>query len=77
MVAGPLVQPKAGCPMEHFRELVVNDVELHDRLLATGDRAGFVALVVEVAGGRGLVITPGEVEAALVSARRAWLSRWV
>jgi chorismate mutase len=62
---------------ELLGELVLDDDELLQRLLALTDRNAFAAAVAQVAASHGLRIGPAEVEAALVAARRAWLERWI
>jgi chorismate mutase len=62
---------------ELLGELVLDDDELLQRLLALTDRNAFAAAVAQVAASHGLSIGPAEVEAALVAARRAWLERWI
>jgi hypothetical protein len=68
--------------LERFRALVVADLGRPGRplagpLLAARTRAELVALVPELASGCGLVVSTGEVEEALRTARRSWLERWV
>ncbi|HEX9994319.1 MAG TPA: Nif11 family protein [Acidimicrobiales bacterium] len=66
-----------GDGLERLTAAVLADPALQQRLLAVPERPAFVAEVVAVAAERGLDVTPADVEAALVAARRAWLERWV
>ncbi len=63
--------------METFRAIVLADRGIQQELLATTDRAGFVALVVERARDRGCDLGPDDVEQALRDARVAWMQRWI
>jgi len=60
-----------------FRELVLADRELHDRLRATTTQTEFVALAVQLGAERGCVFTAQWVETAVCEQRRAWLERWL
>jgi hypothetical protein len=63
--------------LERFRRLVLEDLALQEKLKRTPDRKSFIALAVELGRGRGCDFTAEDVEAALASARLAWLERWV
>jgi hypothetical protein len=58
---------------EQFRQIVLQDLALQERLRATTDPASFVDLVVQVGEEQGCHFTPVEVEAALSANRKAWL----
>jgi hypothetical protein len=63
--------------MARFRTAVLADTGLQQELLATTDRARFVALVVERARVLGCDLDPTEVEHALRESRIAWAQRWI
>ena len=67
----------AGADLDRVRAAVLADPGLQARLLAVPERATFVAAVVDLGAELGLAVEPGDVEAALVAARRSWLERWV
>ncbi len=60
-----------------FRELVLADRELHDRLRATANPPDFVALAVRLGAERGCVFSAPVVQAAISEQRQAWLERWL
>ena len=60
-----------------FVELVVADPDAWSPLQGIDSRDEFCSVVVAAAAHRGLHITADEVNRGLVSARRAWLERWV
>ncbi|HEX7277469.1 MAG TPA: Nif11-like leader peptide family natural product precursor [Acidimicrobiales bacterium] len=60
-----------------FRRAVLADPALQRDLLAAPDPEPFCALVVERARGLGWDVEPDDVEAALRTARRAWIERWI
>jgi hypothetical protein len=62
---------------EQFRQIVLHDPALQERLRETTDPRPFVDLVVRVGGERGCIFTPEEVEAALREGRRSWIERWI
>jgi hypothetical protein len=62
---------------EQFRQIVLNDVALQERLRTTTDHESFVGLVVRTGEERGCHFTPEDVEEAMRANRRAWLERWV
>jgi hypothetical protein len=62
---------------EQFREIVLQDLALQERLRATTDHGSFVDLVVRVGEEQGCRFTPEDVEEAMRANRRAWLERWI
>ena len=62
---------------EEFRRVVLGDPDLQARLREPAELAGFIAAVVQAGAERGLVFTGQEVEAAMRTARRAWIERWI
>jgi hypothetical protein len=58
---------------EQFRQIVLQDIALQERLRAITEHASFVDLVVRVGGERGCHFTPADVKAALSANRKAWL----
>jgi len=60
-----------------FRRDVLADRGLQEQLLATSGRTELVALVVRLAGQRGLAVKPDDVEHALAEAKQAWRGRWI
>jgi hypothetical protein len=63
--------------LQSLTAIVVTDATLQRRLLATTSRDEFVALVVTIAGERGLQLDASDVHAELAARRRAHLERWV
>lgn len=63
--------------LEQFRQLVLQDLALQEKLGETDDRETFLALVVRSGEERGYSFTAEDVEAALRASRRAWLERWI
>ena len=62
---------------ERFRQHVLADGLLQDRLRQTVDRDAFIALTVELATDRGFTLTTDDVTQAMLDGRRAWLERWI
>jgi hypothetical protein len=62
---------------EQFRQLVLQDAVLQERLRDTIDRGLFITLVVRLGEERGYEFTAHDVEAAMRASRQAWLLRWV
>ncbi|HLM00045.1 MAG TPA: Nif11-like leader peptide family natural product precursor, partial [Pyrinomonadaceae bacterium] len=56
---------------ERFREMVLRDLSLQERLREITDRDVFIRLVVETGAECGYEITPREVEEAMRQNRRA------
>jgi hypothetical protein len=66
-----------GSPIEQLRAIVMAEPDLLRELRQTSDRASFVAVAVKCANERGCPLDTVAVEAALETAARAWLMRWV
>ena len=62
---------------ERFRELVLRDLSLQERLREITERAVFIQRVVELGAECGCEITREDVEEAMLANRRAWLERWI
>jgi hypothetical protein len=62
---------------ERFRQLVLGDATLQERLRETPDLKAFVALTLRLGQEHGYRFTAEEVENALRESRRAWLQRWI
>lgn len=58
-----------------FRELVIRDTALFERLAAADDAEAFGELAVRLGGERGLSFTAADVHEALQASRRAWIER--
>ena len=63
--------------LAEFQALVLQDDDLQQDLRGRLDRADFVQRVLECARERGLAVERAEVEAALNTAMRSWLMRWL
>jgi len=63
--------------LAQFRDIVIADPALQQEWRRAPDRASFVTLVVARARERGCALSAGEVEAALETAKRAWLLAWM
>ena len=70
-----LEPPRLSASFEQFRERVLNDGELLNRLRATEPHE-FTRACVQAAAELGCPISSAEVEAALGTARRDWVERW-
>jgi len=64
-------------PLERFRELVLADPALHDRLRAAPNEPAFVELALRLAAERGCAFTATVLQTELNNRRRAWLERWL
>jgi hypothetical protein len=62
---------------ERFRQLVLEDLALQERLRGTPDLKAFVELTLRLGEERGYRFTAADIEAALRESRRAWLQRWI
>jgi predicted ribosomally synthesized peptide with nif11-like leader len=62
---------------EEFRQRVLKDAALQQRLMEFDDPQRFVAEVVAAAEALGFDIQTADVEAALLERRREWIERWV
>jgi len=63
--------------LEQFRELVLRDLALQEKLRDIADQAVFLTVVVQLGAQRGYDFTAQEVEAALRASQRAWIERWL
>ncbi|HEX8852621.1 MAG TPA: aspartyl/asparaginyl beta-hydroxylase domain-containing protein, partial [Pyrinomonadaceae bacterium] len=61
---------------EQFRQTVLQDTSLQERLRVTNDPAAFLSLVLELGREGGHHFTAADVEEARRESRRAWLERW-
>ena len=62
---------------EQFRQLVLQDISLQERLRETPDRESFLTLVVQLGEELGHDFTVEDVEAAMRESQMAWQLRWV
>ena len=69
--------PSALPAWPRFRAAVLADPTLHARLLAAPDAEAFRATALALAAEHGIPFAPAELEAAIMDARRAWLTRRV
>lgn len=60
-----------------FRQIVLADRGLQDRLRVPEERAEFVETAVRAALENGILLTADEVETALRMGRREWIERWI
>lgn len=60
-----------------FRQIVLADRGLQDRLRVPEERAEFVETAVRTALENGISLTADEVETALRMGRREWIERWI
>jgi hypothetical protein len=70
-----LEPPRSSEAFEQFRERVLNDRELLNRLRAAKPEE-FIGACVQIAAELGYPISPAEVEDALKTARHDWVERW-
>jgi len=63
--------------LNQFRQLVLEDISLQERLRETPDRETFLRLVLQLGAERGCDFTAVEVQAAMQASYQAWLMRWV
>lgn len=82
--AGLEIAPCAGektssSPAElgRFRQAVLSDLNLQQRLRETSDRESFVRLVVALGKEHGYRFTATDAEEALQAAKQAWCERWI
>ena len=71
--------PEAGeeSGFEPFRRLVLREPALQQELSGIGRRDDFIRRTVELGGERGFRFIAGDVEAALLAARKSWMERWI
>ncbi|HEX9960431.1 MAG TPA: Nif11-like leader peptide family natural product precursor, partial [Pyrinomonadaceae bacterium] len=62
---------------ERFRQIVLRDLSLQERLREIVERPAFVQKIVELGAEFGCEITTGDVEEAMRRNRRAWIERWI
>jgi hypothetical protein len=67
--------PQSFAPFEEFRQCVLNNPELFNRLRSVPPEQ-FVTACVHEAAELGYSVAPAEVEAALKTARCDWVERW-
>lgn len=60
-----------------FREIVLADRGLQDRLRQPEERAEFVETAVRAALENGISLTSDDFENALRNGRREWIERWI
>lgn len=63
--------------LEQFRQLVLRDAALQERLREPSSQADFVARLQQLGREHGYDFTADDVAAALNAARRAWFERWM
>jgi aspartyl/asparaginyl beta-hydroxylase (cupin superfamily) len=63
--------------LERFRQLVLSDLTLQQRLRETADPESFIRLVVDTGHKRGCHFTAQDASEALQTARREWAERWI
>lgn len=68
--------PSSPAELELFRQCVLSDVTLQDRLRQTSDRESFTRLVVREARARGYNFTVEDTTEALADAQRSWHEKW-
>ncbi|HEX8088948.1 MAG TPA: aspartyl/asparaginyl beta-hydroxylase domain-containing protein [Blastocatellia bacterium] len=62
---------------ERFRQLVLEDAALQERLRGTPNLKAFVDLMLRLGEERGYRFTAEDIEGVLRESRRAWLQRWI
>lgn len=72
-------EPAASAPtqFERFRQFVLQDASVQQRLVQTDDRQSFSKLTVRIGREFGFRFSKEDVELALHAARRDWLERWI
>lgn len=63
--------------LERFRQLVLDDASLFEKLGQAWNKRAFVALAQRLGRERGFIFAAADVEDALREARRTWLERWI
>ena len=71
--------PEAGqeCGFEPFRRRVLHEPALQQQLSDATGHDEFIRRAVQLGGERGFDFIPGDVEAALLAARKSWMERWI
>jgi len=62
---------------EQFRNVVLEDLSLQERLRVFTERDEFIASVVESGAERGFQFTAEDVSEAMNANRRGWIERWI
>jgi hypothetical protein len=62
---------------ERFRQIVLRDLSLQERLREIAERQTFVQKTVELGAEFGCEFTPEDVAEAMRRGRRAWNERWI
>ena len=62
---------------EQFRQLVLQDLSLQEKLRSASDFQTFTLLAVQLGRERGFDFAAAEVEAERQASQRAWLERWL
>lgn len=75
--AATATSPFSLAQLESFRQAVLGDTALQQRLRATSDRSAFVRLVVEIGAEQGYRLVPEDIHEGMRQARREWLERWI
>jgi mannose-6-phosphate isomerase-like protein (cupin superfamily) len=63
--------------LQRFRQTVLNDLNLQQRLCQTDDRESFIRLLVALGRQLGYRFTPVDVDNAMRAEQRAWIERWI
>lgn len=63
--------------LQSFRQTVLNDLNLQERLRQTDDRESFIRLVVGLGRQLGYRFTANDVDNALRAEQQAWIERWI
>ena len=71
------IHPPSPEEFERFRHTILGDLELQGQLRQTSDRESFIALVCELASGRGYQFSPAQVRQTLQAAHDEWIIRWI
>jgi hypothetical protein len=63
--------------LQRFRQMVLNDLKLQQRLRQTDDRESFIRLLVGVGRQLGYRFTAADADNALRAEQQAWFERWI
>jgi aspartyl/asparaginyl beta-hydroxylase (cupin superfamily) len=66
-----------GKGLEQFRQLVLEDLALQEKLRETPDLKAFLDLTLQLGKDLGYVFTVEDVEHAMKESRLSWLQRWI
>lgn len=73
-----IAKPKIpGASFEQFRQLVLKDATLQERLRETPNLSAFLDLTMQLGEELGYSFTVEDIQGALRESRRAWLQRWI